>query len=61
MIESVVLPAKTSENLAKSLQDYFDDSYSQSIESKSFLDQYETKTKEIVQTAIGIIDNNEVD
>lgn len=51
---------KTSENLAKSLQDYFDDSYSQSIESiKSFLDQYETKTKEIVQTAIGIIDNNE--
>jgi len=51
---------KTSENLAKSLQDYFDESYSQSIESiKSFLDQYETKTKEIVQTAKGIIDNNE--
>jgi len=51
---------KTSESLAKSLQAYFDESYDQSIKSlSSFLTQYETETKEIVQIVQGILDNNE--
>ena len=51
---------KTSENLAMSLKDYFDESYDQSIKSlSSFLTQYETETKKIVQKAQGIMDNNE--
>ena len=51
---------KTSENLAMSLKDYFDESYDQSIKSlSSFLTQYETETSEIVQTVKDILDNKE--
>lgn len=51
---------ETSETLAMSLQDFFDESYSNSIKSlNSFLTQYETETKEIVQKAQDILDNKE--
>lgn len=51
---------RTSENLAKNLEDYFDKNYSQSIENlDSFLTKYETETNTILTRVKAIPKSNE--